>query len=176
MPTRSAALALLALAITACGGSKSSPESCTLPASLGSLGTLSEDTALTAGDYVFQHDLNADARPDMLSVSLYDGFGVFAAGVAAGTFTIDATEAQFATCGVCVMLGADMDPATGQAGATYMASGGTVTISRLDTRFVATLSGITFRHVTVSPTTFVSTPTGSCASAITSASIDSLVQ
>lgn len=74
------------------------------------------------------------APADKVSVELWDGFGVFADGVAAaGTYTIAGAEANYDDCGVCVLIDVGVD-ADGVATRTFLAQSGTVVIdSTVDT-------------------------------------------
>lgn len=107
--------------------------------------------------------LNTDATPDLLSVELYPGFGVFPGKVMAGVFELTGDELDYATCGACVLIYTDADGAGGVVDA-YMATGGTLTITSL-TPFAGTISNATFTHVTLDEDTNTSTPVGDCDSA-----------
>lgn len=103
-------------------------------------------------------------------IELYNGFGVFGAGITTGTYTLTGDELDYATCGVCVRLYTEADPDDG-----YLATGGTVTVTALSPNLVVDLSDLTFEHVTIDPTTFASTPhADSCTSTMTSAPFDVL--
>jgi len=126
----------------------------------------------------YQGTLNADASPDVLDIELYKGFGVFTTGeIRTGTYTITGDEANYATCGVCVLLLADVNTTSGAPGSLYMATGGTVNITSVSPNITGTLSNMTFVHVDIDSTTFQSTPNAdNCPSAITSLSFDALVE
>lgn len=117
--------------------------------------------------------VNGDAAPDELSIQLYNGFGPFEGGIVNGVFELTGDEAQFATCAVCVLLFADVDPtgATDPA-QTYLANGGTITLTSVEGRLTATLSNVTFQHVNIDEDTFESTPASSCQSTLPALSID----
>jgi len=114
-------------------------------------------------------DLNADI--DKVQVELYDTFGVFTTGgITTGTFAITGDELNYSTCGACVRLLTETTPDSG-----YMATGGTITVTALSPNLVVDLSDVTFEHVTIDGTTFVSTPHADmCTTAVTSASFDVL--
>lgn len=126
--------------------------------------------------------LETNNPADVLKVELYGGFGVFSSGtIAPGTYQLTGGELNYATCGVCLRVLTNTDPSTNMYEHDYLATGGTVTISAVGTaagqQFTATLSNITFEHVTIAPTTFQSTPAGDgCTSAISNAALDLTLQ
>lgn len=70
-----------------------------------------------------------DARPDYVQVELWDGYGPFAQGVAQpGTYTIAGNNADYRTCGVCVVIFADVDVMTDNATRLLVASSGSVVV------------------------------------------------
>ena len=121
-------------------------------------------------------ELNADT--DLLLIELYDGFGAFANGLTTGMVTITGDEANYETCGACVLLRTDCDDNTGQGcdpatAPVYMATGGTINIIELSPNLKVDLSNVTFDHVDIDENTFASTPhRDMCTSGIVSASFD----
>ena len=117
--------------------------------------------------------VNGDASPDELSIQLYNGFGAFESGIVNGVFELTGDEAQFATCAACVLLFADVDPtgATDPA-QTYLATGGTITLTSVENRLTATLSNDTFQHVNIDESSFESTPASNCQSTLPALNID----
>jgi hypothetical protein len=86
--------------------------------------------------------------PDVLAVELWDDFGVFTGTVAkAGTFQITGEEADYDTCGVCVLLLANNVNNT--PAKMLLATSGTVTVTS-----VATATGQT-TQVSVTNASFV---------------------
>ncbi|MGC4119273.1 MAG: hypothetical protein QM765_32845 [Myxococcales bacterium] len=67
-------------------------------------------------------------------------------------------QLNYATCGLCLLLYADLDASGSSYGAIYMATGGTVEISAIDTGLVAKLTGGSFAHVNIDPNDYTSTP------------------
>lgn len=121
--------------------------------------------------YVYNGDLNAN--PDVLSLELYTGFGIFTNGIKTGTFNLTGQELNYATCGLCVLVYVN---ASSSAPDPYMATGGTVTITSLQPTLTGTLSNVTFTHVTIDQNSFQSTPVGDgCSSSIASVSISAPV-
>lgn len=123
----------------------------------------------------YQGTLNTDATPDVLALELYAGFGVFANGITTGTFTLSGDELQYADCGVCVLILADVST-QGAPGSLYMATGGTVNITQVSPNITGTLSNVTFTHVQIDDQANSTPDPDGCPSAITSASFDALVE
>jgi hypothetical protein len=91
--------------------------------------------------------LNADAKPDVVFISLWDGYGAFMGGtIHTGTFTLGGAEGDFTSCGVCVLMGGDYDPTTMMTTQDFIATGGTLTVTSLSP-FQGTLTNATFKHV-----------------------------
>ncbi|MEZ4366017.1 MAG: hypothetical protein R2939_06990 [Kofleriaceae bacterium] len=112
---------------------------------------------------------------DGVQIELYAGFGALSGGIVPDTYTITGDELNYATCGVCVTIQADITQDA--VGSVYMATGGSVTINSISPTFSATASNLTFEHVTIDPQTFQSTPVGDgCNSSITSVAIDATLE
>jgi hypothetical protein len=97
---------------------------------------------------------------DGFLLEMYKGFGVFQASIVPGTYQLTGAELNYATCGLCLRFFGNSTQ--GNPGQSFMATAGTVNITDLGPdgtgRFKATLSGVTFEHVTIDPMTFQSTP------------------
>jgi hypothetical protein len=106
--------------------------------------------------------LNADATPDLLGLELFKGFGPFTKGITTGTFPITGDDANYGTCGACLLIRTNLDTGTGEIADSYMATGGTITITALTPMVTGTLSNVTFTHVTIDEKSFESTPVGDC--------------
>jgi hypothetical protein len=90
----------------------------------------------------------SQATPDVLQVELWDGYGVFAGGAAqTGTFTISGDETDYDTCGVCVLMLANV--ANNTPAKLLAATSGTVTVTS-----IGSAAGQT-TQVTVSNASFV---------------------
>jgi hypothetical protein len=124
--------------------------------------------------------LNADAEPDLFALQLYAGFGPFiGGGVTTGTFAIAGDDTNYATCGVCGLIIADL-PASGMIELTdpqriYLAQSGTVTITSLSPNLTGTIDNLVLAHVTIDPATAESTVVPDCTSTIGSLSFDAPV-
>jgi hypothetical protein len=107
---------------------------------------------------------------------LYAGSGAFTGTtIEPGTYPINAAESSYDTCGVCVLIFADTtsNGTTLQFRASYLANAGTVTITEVSPKLVATFTNLKFRHVDIDPQTNVSTVVNDgCQTAISSGTID----
>jgi hypothetical protein len=139
-------------------------------ADFGALNTLDGELQSAEGVILLDMPLTDDA--DLLSIQIYEGFGAMSGGIQTGTFTLGGDDLNFETCGLCVLLYANSQAEDGTF-QTYMATGGTVTLTSVDGRFTGSVSDLTFEHVTVDEDTFHTTAVGDgCVSAITSGSFD----
>ena len=116
-------------------------------------------------EFVVQTDINSDATPDVATVLLFDGFGAFAAmgPIPSGAQTIQITgeEAQFASCGACILAGTDAD-AQGNLMDDYLVTSGTLNITSVSNqRIEGTITNATFTHVDIDMMTAMSTPNAS---------------
>ena len=129
--------ALLVL-VAACGGGGSDnpgvdakifldapPPNCLVMANYGDLGTKTGTTSLGPSTATIVLDPNAPR--DSFFLKLVAGKGVFAGGLANGTYTIAGAELMQGNCGLCVNILADI----GNQGPSkfYFATGGTVTLT-----------------------------------------------
>ncbi|MGC4116555.1 MAG: PPC domain-containing protein [Myxococcales bacterium] len=114
----------------------------------------------------------SDGTADFLRVELYAGAGVFSGGFAPGTYQLTGDETNYATCGLCVRILADVDDSTGDVGAFYMATGGTVELTAVGAAgFTAKLTNVTFVHVDID-SQYNSTPNpDGCASSMAHADV-----
>src|SRR5687767_5534410 len=120
-------------------------------------------------EFVVQTDINSDATPDIATILLFDGFGVFSdpAPIPPGQQTIQITgaEAQFASCGACILAGTDAD-AQGMFMDDYLVTSGTLNITSVtQQRIEGTITNATFTHVDIDQMTAMSTPNSSGCSA-----------
>jgi hypothetical protein len=147
---------------------------CTAEASYGIVDAGPTQTAVyyepdDAGDqaaYDFQEQLNNNPEFDYVDLSLYSGYGVFTNGIDAGTYTISGQELQYSTCGLCLVVFTDTD-INGNPTDSYLATGGTVTLTSLQPTFAGSITNATFEHVNIDQNNN-STPVGDgCYSAIT---------
>jgi len=96
--------------------------------------------------------LNADAKPDALSVLLYDNMGGHGVLNAKGTFSLGATDAKLETCGICAEVLVDFDRTAATVAATYLATAqGTLTLTKADaTGLTGRMQSLKLRHVEIS--------------------------
>ncbi len=125
--------------------------------------------------YEFDGNLNSDA--DILELDLFDGFTVFANGIAPGTYTIGADDGSWETCGVCVLLLTDATSPQSFTD-TYIATSGSVTITSVSPTgtLAGSVSNLKFSHVTIDfQGGTQSAGPDSCTSALPSASFSATV-
>ncbi len=99
--------------------------------------------------------LNTDAKPDALSLMLYDNMGGHGAFVAGQTYPITAGDSRLETCGICLGIYTDFDRSTNTFSETFMAlAQGSLTLTTSDsTRLAGQLQGLKLRHVDLSGST-----------------------
>lgn len=116
----------------------------------GDAGALPEGQAASkAGGQAILMTTGLNGDPDMLSLELYSGFGVFADGIQAGTYELAAAEAQLNTCGACLRILADFKKGSNTWAQDYLAQSGTLVLSSVDGTLSGSLANVTFRHVMV---------------------------
>jgi hypothetical protein len=145
------------------GARDAAQATCDLPTDLGALGALTGDVFLasdaTPSEYfVYDAALDTNTTPNLFEIEFYAGSGVFTSGIAPGTYTISDKELNYATCGLCVKLLGKVDLTTFNVDQIYMATGGTVTLTSVTGTLTGSFTNLTFEHVDIDSTTFVSTP------------------
>lgn len=127
------------LFVAACGGddSSSTPDApgstpdaydtarCLIKGDFGAIGSVT-GTA-TMGVNTLSATIDAGPPRDTFFIKLVTGKGVFASGLAAGTYTISGVDAGYLTCGLCVHIIADIG--SGGPGKFYFADSGSVTLA-----------------------------------------------
>jgi hypothetical protein len=130
---------MLLIALAACGGddAMSTPDapgstpdaydtaSCLIKGDFGAVGSVTGTS--TMGANTLSATLDAGPPRDTFFLKLVAGKGVFAAGVAPGTYTIAGADAMYLNCGLCVHIIADIT-ATGPS-KFYFADAGSVTLT-----------------------------------------------
>jgi hypothetical protein len=120
--------------------------------------------------------LSSVAQPDGLTITFNPNKAPFGNPITPPSSPIDlSTQSQASTCGACVVLSASTQ--------TYLATSGTLTLSVAppvppisSSSIYATLSNVTFQHVTIDGQSGISTPApDGCTTALTSALIDAPV-
>lgn len=143
---------------------------CYVPTTYGDLGTRTDPVEADdlAVPTIVWATLELNNEPDTLKIDLYQGVGIFADSIHSGTFPLAGDQLSYADCAACVHL-----TARGAGGETqdYMATGGTLTIDAVSPNLQATLSDVTFEHVSIAGS--VSTPVGDgCVTAFSHLVID----
>lgn len=106
--------------------------------------------------------LNTDARPDALSLDLYNNMGGHGVLNAPGSYALGAADARLETCGLCIAIYTDFDSSTKMFSGAYLALGqGTLTLTKADaTGLAGRLQGLKLRHVDLSSNTTKETGDG----------------
>ncbi len=120
------------------------------------------------------------ASPHLVSVQLYPGRGTLAAGAVVGTYDLAEEPLDFATCGACVRLLADVD-GHGAPTATYMATSGQLQIvnpgSVSGDPIAVALTNVALVEVTIDPISFATTAVNpGCASLVTGITVQAPVR
>jgi hypothetical protein len=159
---------------------------CGAPAMLGAA-TVMAQMATEGGDrstvtlhdsVAWQGQLNPTAtRPDTLDVQLYKSFAPFGPMLAPMTISLTGQN-DFSTCGACVLFHPMYsDGVEIRAQTNYIATAGTLTVTVVPTgtttKLMATLSNVTFQHVTIDSSFKTTVAADNCTVTLTSATIDS---
>lgn len=122
-------------------------------------------------------DLNADAMFDAFYMELAAGYGAFTdTPIAPGTYELSGEESDYATCGVCAEIDADIND-EGEISQIYFANGGSITINSITPNLSGTITNATFVHSNFDPDDGTTTPHQSgCQTTLTSASFDVMVE
>ncbi len=133
---------------------------CLVPASYGDLG-MKTGTAGTMGGVTATFTLDAGPPRDTFFLKMVTGKGVFAGGIAPGTYTITGDDADYNNCGLCVHIIADIVSGVGPT-KFYFANAGSVELTSTGSPISGTATNLTFREVDIGS----GAPVGSCASTI----------
>ena len=165
------------------GGDGGASAGCAVEADYGALGAVSGESATQENQpgsmgtrHVYRMKValpGSGALPDELQVQLWDNYGAFLGGVAApGTYPISGPETSVDTCGVCVIVFADVDPTAGPASA-YIAQAGSVQVDSITTSFTGAVSGVPgFQHFNDDTGTVIN---DGCTTQLQSADFDSAI-
>jgi hypothetical protein len=117
------------------------PGACQVAADYGELGALSGTADAFADQLVWAGmvDDECGAHRVHLSIKLINGRGVFAGGIAPGTYAISGAERDAETCGACVRLEVSA--------MCYFASAGTLVLSSTEVDLVGRLTDARFRPI-----------------------------
>jgi hypothetical protein len=167
---------------------------CLVPNSFGDLGSISPGTAVVVpqdktkptGPQIvlfnvqFTDPANPSAKPDILHFEFWQGLGAFTAGFRAGTFAVSGDETDFFKCSACAVVAGDFDTTTGIPGKTYMASSGSITLTKIDPtvatgKLTGSVTGLHFVDVDVSGQAQVALTDG-CSTAVDNLTFDLTVQ
>jgi len=107
---------------------------------------------MTGGGAGLAFLLNADTKPDTLVVDSYDGVGGHGVVNAVGSYTLTASDAALASCGICISVFADFDSGTNTFSQIYFATAqGTLKLDTFDaTGISGSLKNLKLRQVDLS--------------------------
>lgn len=165
-------------------GGPDAAATCDLPAGI-SLGEgtgidFQRQDGMTAGHYTLASGLSlgSDMPPTVMFVEFYNDYAPFGTSmapgaVAPGTYTIDATQSNYASCGACMRIFTKyVQGMPSTFNQTYMPNGGTITINSVTPTVGGTIdvtfTNLTLRQVTIATDgTFETTDVaGGCTSTI----------
>jgi hypothetical protein len=117
------------------------PGACRVADDYGELGDVGGTADELADQLLFAGlvDDECGERVVHLSIKLINGRGVFAGGIAPGTYTIAGAERDPATCGACVRLEVSA--------MCYVARGGTLVLTSTEVDLAGSLTGASFQPV-----------------------------
>lgn len=163
-----------------------SSAACALSSSYASLSAVTGTTAYAQEDdgalsVSFEQEMD-EASPSVLMIEVWSGYGLFENGLGPGTFPITGDETHLGSCSACVYIGVGADEGSEDLPPQHLlvASGGVLVIDEVSStangRFRGSLSQVTFREVSVDPTTDAEQDVpGGCRTAIGAFSFDALV-
>jgi hypothetical protein len=111
------------------------PAACAVAPTYGDLGIYDDGAAVTGdadGDPYILVDLPVEESPHLLSVELWDGYGVLSDGWGPGSYEIAGDETDYNTCGTCVVVFEDYDFEADDYARLLVAYEGTVVIESLE--------------------------------------------
>lgn len=142
------------------------PATCLIRGNYGDLGAITGGKNTAGGGsttLTFLLDMDANGKDDLF-FRLVPGNGLFASGLAAGTYTIGGADASYPTCGLCTNIIADIT-ATGPA-KFYYAATGTVTLDTVTAPITGSATNLHFTEIDINSGATVS----SCVADIASVS------
>ncbi len=179
------------LFLVACGGGESRPDAtiivqpdaapkpCGATATYGAVTPMDEiasrDLDANPTEIYYDAAMNTDPKFDDLSIQLFKGLGAYTTGeLVPGVVALSGPEANYETCGACVLIYVDLDPDNQfMDDGAYLATGGTLNLMTLTPNIKGTLSNVSFEHVTIDANNnYHSTPVGDCTATMTSMAFD----
>src|SRR5665647_1507141 len=104
----------------------------------------SRDLDVNPTEVYYDAAMNPDVKFDDLSLQLFKGLGAYTTGeIVPGVVALSGPETNYETCGACVLIYVDLDPANMfMDDGVYMASGGTINLTTLTPNIKGTLSNV----------------------------------
>jgi hypothetical protein len=139
---------------------------CLIEGDYGALGTVAGVAGSNAGATTITVVLDpGPPGKDDFFMKLVPGKGVFAGGVAAGTYTLAGVDTNFINCGLCTNLIADIIPASGPS-KFYFTDSGTVTLTSVTPPIAGSAQNLHFVETDLNGTPVA----GGCTASIASVS------
>jgi hypothetical protein len=165
--------------LAACSGSSesSSPDAapmaadaydtarCLIKGDYGDAGAFTGTAGMNQGATTMTATLEPGTARDAFFIKMVPGRGVFAGGVAPGTYTIAGVDAGYSTCGLCVHIIADIT--SSGPSKFYFARSGTVTFTSTTAPIAGSAQNLHFAEVDINSGAEVA---GGCQGSITSIS------
>lgn len=85
--------------------------------------------------------INGGLDDDIFVLSARNGRGVFSSGLATGTFTIEGSEADLSSCGLCIEVRADVSSQTNKPTMIFAADSGEIEIQTISNQLGESFSG-----------------------------------
>lgn len=141
---------------------------CLIKGSYGALGTLTGTTGMMGG-VTMTATIDAGPPRDTFFLKMVTGKGVFAGGLAAGTYSIAGVDKEFLNCGLCVHIIADIT----SSGPTkfYFAQSGMVTLTSTSAPIAGSAQGLQLVEVDIGSGQPVA---GGCTASIDSVSFSTM--
>lgn len=140
--------------------------SCLIQGDYGDAGALTGTAGSAQGATTVTVTLDAGPPRDTFFIRMVPGNGVFAGGVAPGTYTISGADADYNSCGLCVHIIADIVSNQGPT-KFYFADSGTVTLTSTTPPIAGSVQDLHFNEIDIGSGAPVS---GGCQASMTSAS------
>lgn len=139
---------------------------CLIKGDYGDAGAFSGTAGTNQGATTMTATLDAGPPRDAFFIKMVPGRGVFASGLAPGTYPIAGVDAGYSTCGLCVHIIADIVASSGPS-KFYFADSGTVTLTSTTAPLAGSAHDLHFAEVDISTGAKVA---GGCQGSMTSIS------
>jgi len=121
--------------------------------------------------------MDPTAMPDFIEIDLYNGVGPFSAGITPQTISLTGDEANYATCGACVLMFTDLHTVGSDVEITdfYFPTAGTLMLTSTTDDFMGTVTGLQMQHMIVSGNMLVPANDG-CVTSVPSMTMNAVIE